>query len=141
MTLIDKLVDMKLSDLNHIYREIYTHTYTHSQGAIGKFLSKLCKNENNTNISLYQIYLPKLQENILKYYRFNLFKEIAIDFNHGIGTIQNLLQAFPTASLFKLLNAAVILPFSSFLVLQRVWEVPCSTTPTPNNQGGYNLGG
>ena len=33
--------------------------------AIGK-LFKLCKNENNTDISLHQIYLPKLPENLLK---------------------------------------------------------------------------
>ena len=33
-----------------------------------KLLSKLCKKENSTDISLYQIYLPKLYENILKYY-------------------------------------------------------------------------
>ena len=43
-------------------------------------LSELCKNENNTDISLYPIYLPKLHENILKYNRLNLFKEINIGF-------------------------------------------------------------
>ena len=110
MTLIDKLVDMKVSDLNYIQRERYTHThthiYTHSQGAIGKFLSKLCKTENNTNISLYPIYLPKLHENILKYYRFNLFKEIAIDFNHSLYMTLEILKDFLTVSLFKLVNAA-----------------------------------
>ena len=31
-------------------------------------LSKLCKNENNTDLPLYQMDLPKLPENILKYY-------------------------------------------------------------------------
>ena len=36
--------------------------------AICKLLSKLHKNENNTDISLYQIYLPKLYENSFKYY-------------------------------------------------------------------------
>ena len=44
-------------------------------------LSKIHKKENNTDISLYQIYLSKLYENILKYYRLCLFKEIAIGFN------------------------------------------------------------
>ena len=41
-------------------------------GAMGKLSSKLRKNENNTEISCYQDYLPKLHENILKYYRLNL---------------------------------------------------------------------
>ena len=43
--------------------------------------------ENNIDISLYQIYLPKLHENILKFYRLNLFKEIVIGSNHGLQTI------------------------------------------------------
>ena len=46
--------------------------------------SKLCKNENNANISLYQIYLLKFCENILKYSRLNLFKEIAISSHHSL---------------------------------------------------------
>ena len=48
--------------------------------------SKLRKKENNTDIALYPIYLPKLHENILKYYRCNLFKEISIGFNYGLRT-------------------------------------------------------
>ena len=48
--------------------------------------SKWHKNENNTDNLLYQIYLPKLNENILKYSRLNLLKEIAIGFNHGLPT-------------------------------------------------------
>ena len=47
-----------------------------------KLSSKLCKNENYTGISLSQIYLSKLQKNILKYFRLNLFKNIAVGFNH-----------------------------------------------------------
>ena len=43
-----------------------------------KLLTKLHKNENDFDISLYQIYLPKLHENILKNYSFNGFKEITI---------------------------------------------------------------
>ena len=50
---------------------------------MGKLSSKLHRNENNTDISFYQIYLPKLYESILKYYRLNLFKEIPIGFNHS----------------------------------------------------------
>ena len=53
---------------------------------MGKLSSKLRKNENNTDISFYQIYLPKLYENIFKYYRLNLFKEMTIFFNHSILT-------------------------------------------------------
>ena len=48
---------------------------------MSQLLSKLDKNENNANISLYQIYLPKLYLNFWKYYGLNLFKEIAIGFN------------------------------------------------------------
>ena len=39
------------------------------------------QNENNTDISFYSIYLPKLHENILKYYRLNSSQEITIYFN------------------------------------------------------------
>ena len=49
--------------------------------------SKLRKNENNIDMSLYQTYLAKLHENILKYNRLNLFKEIAIVFNLDRQTI------------------------------------------------------
>ena len=49
-------------------------------GVMGKLSFQFSKNENNTDISLYQIYLPKLPEN-MKYFRLNLFKEIAIGFN------------------------------------------------------------
>ena len=43
------------------------------QVAMGQQSPKLHKNEKNTNISHNQMYLPKLHENILKYYRLNLF--------------------------------------------------------------------
>ena len=49
---------------------------------MSKISSKLRQKENNTDISLYQIYLPKLHENISKYYRLNLFEEIAPGFSH-----------------------------------------------------------
>ena len=49
-------------------------------------LFKLDKDENNTGISLYEIYSSKLHEYILKYYGLNLFKEIAIDFKYGFQT-------------------------------------------------------
>ena len=51
---------------------------------MSKLLSKLCKNENNTDISLYQTYLQKFHKNILRYNRLNLFKEITIGFNHSL---------------------------------------------------------
>ena len=53
---------------------------------MGKVLSKFHKNENNTEASLYKLYLPKLHENILKYYWSKLFKEIATGFNHDLHT-------------------------------------------------------
>ena len=53
---------------------------------MGELLSKLRKKEHNTDTSIYQIYLPKLHESIMKYYRFNLFKEIAIGFSYGLET-------------------------------------------------------
>ena len=45
------------------------------QGRIGTQPSKLHKKEENTDRSLYQIYLSKLNENMLKYNRYILFKE------------------------------------------------------------------
>ena len=51
---------------------------------MGKLLAKLCKNENNTDISLYHMYLSKSYENILLLYRLNSFKEIAIGYNHSL---------------------------------------------------------
>ena len=48
-------------------------------------LSKLRKNDN-TDISLYQIYLPKLNENIFKCNRLNLFKEFVTGFKKGLQT-------------------------------------------------------
>ena len=50
---------------------------------MGKQWFELCQNINNSNISLYQMYLQKSHKNILKYYRLNLFKEIAIYFHHS----------------------------------------------------------
>ena len=49
---------------------------------MGQLLSKSRQIETNDSISLYQIYLPKLHENILKYSRLNLFKEITTGYNH-----------------------------------------------------------
>ena len=33
-----------------------------------QLLSKSCKNINNTDVSLFQTYLPRLHDNILKFY-------------------------------------------------------------------------
>ena len=73
----------------HAGRQTDTHTHTHTcahtytEGVMGSLLSKLQKNDNNVDISLYQVYSPKLHKDILKYNGFILFKEIAIGFNHG----------------------------------------------------------
>ena len=67
-----------------------------------KLSSKLRKNENNIDISLYQIRLPKVHENILKYYRLNLFKQISLASITDSRRLLNLLEVFPTVFLFKL---------------------------------------
>ena len=54
---------------------------------MSKLSSKLRKNENKTGITLSQIYLPKLDETNLKYYKSNSFIEIGIDFNSGLQVI------------------------------------------------------
>ena len=71
---------------------------TTKTSAMGKASSKLRKNWNYTDTSLYQIYLLKLHENILKPYRLDLFKEITIDFKRDL----NMTSKFP-ASLYKVL--------------------------------------
>ena len=60
-----------------------SHTIFIRRG-IGELPSTLGKNKNNIDISICQIYLLKFLENIFKYYWLNLFKEIAIRFNHGL---------------------------------------------------------
>ena len=52
---------------------------------VQKSMCKLSKlHKNAIHISFYQIYLPKLDEIILKYYRMNLFKETTIGFNYNL---------------------------------------------------------
>ena len=58
---------------------------------MGKLSTELCKKENNTDISLYQI---KLHENILKYWGLDLFKEITIGFNHDQKMTSESLASF-----------------------------------------------
>ena len=91
---------------------------------MGKF-SESRKNGNNIHISFYQIYLPKLPENTLKNYRLNLFKDIAIDFNHGLQTSSESLAIL----MLKFVNATVILAFSSSLALCRFLLVSWSAVP------------
>ena len=45
-----------------------------------KMLSKFHKNENNTDISFYQLYLSKLPKNLLKYQRLKFILKIFICF-------------------------------------------------------------
>ena len=59
---------------------VYIYIYIYS--LMDQLSSNLHINENNTDISLYQI----LYENISKYNGLNLFKEIAIGFIHGLET-------------------------------------------------------
>ena len=86
---------------------------------MGRLSFKLRKNKNYTDISHYQIYLPTLHENVLKYNWLNLFKEIAIDFNHGLWTISESPESLFDGLFFKLVNVAIILAFSSFFGYER----------------------
>ena len=85
--------------------------------------SKLHKREHSTDILLYHIYLPKLQENILKYYQLDLFKEITIGWILGF---QMTLESFAFPTVF-LLNVVIIFVFNLFSVLLRVLLVYRST--------------
>ena len=67
-----------------MYIFTHTHTHTHTKSVMGKLSSKLYINENNTNISFYQVYLQTFYENKLKYYRLDLIKEIFISFNDSL---------------------------------------------------------
>ena len=51
----------------------------------------------------------------MKYYWWNLFKEIAIGFNHDFQMISESLANFSDILFSKLVNAAIILVFSSTL--------------------------
>ena len=62
----------------------------------------------------------------MKYYRSNLLLKNAIG---DFSPLQNLLQAFPKVSSFRLVNAAVILAFSLYLVLLRVLMNSLLTEP------------
>ena len=84
---------------------------------MGKLSSKLNK---------MKIRLIKLHKKTLKYYRLNLFKEIATGFNHGLlTTLQSPASFFDSL----LVNAADIIAFSSSLVLHEVLFVSHSTIP------------
>ena len=74
---------------------------------------KLGKNQNNSHISIFQIYLPKLHENN---YKLSQYREIAIGFNHGHQTISKSPATFSTLFLFKMVNIAVIVAFRLHLL-------------------------
>ena len=83
---------------------------------MGKLTSTSRKNENNTDISVYLIYLRKLHTDTRKIYGFNFFEEIAIGFTIASRRLRNLLKVFLAVFLLKLINAAIMLAFSSSLV-------------------------
>ena len=93
----------------------------------GKLLSKLYKMKKSSDILICQVYLPKLHENVLKYYRLNLFKEIAISYNHGLKMTSESPKTFLTVSLVKLVNATITFVSSWSLVLLGVFLVSFST--------------
>ena len=97
---------------------------------IGKFSSKLCKNKKDTDISLYQIYLPNLRANIFKYsINFIYLKKKSLLASTMASKLRYLLQVVLMGFLFKLLNATITLAFYSSLVLHIVLLVTCSTMP------------
>ena len=59
----------------------------------------------------------ELPENTLKANGLTSHKEITISFNHSLQNFCNILQAFPTVSLFKLVYAAIIFAFIIFVVV------------------------
>ena len=63
---------------------VYIYTYTCTESVKSKLSSKIHKNENKSDISLYQVYLPKSSENIFKYYRLDLYNEIRIGFKQAL---------------------------------------------------------
>ena len=88
------------------------------------------------NISLYQIYLHKFHENIFKYQRLNLFKEIFIPSNSASRGLSNLLQSFPIVFLYTLVNVI------NFIFSFTGSFVGLLFNPSPGHiiQGGRNLG-
>ena len=58
---------------------------------------------------------------LAKYYILNLFKEMAISFDHALQTTLESPANLSKSLLFKLVNAALILAFSSSLVLHGVF--------------------
>ena len=95
---------------------------------ISQLSSELCKNENYTDISSYQIYLIELHENILKYYRFNLFKEIPLDFSHSLQiTLES--PASPFDNFLVWIDKCGHYPCLQFILLQWVLFISCLTPP------------
>ena len=93
--------------------------------------SKLRENENNFDISLYPLDLSKLHENILKYYRLNLFKEIS-------KASYESPQIFATVSSFKLVNAAYFYFICGVARILVDFLLDCK--PEHDNKEDYSLG-
>ena len=111
----------RINALGKAMKPLIIYIYIYIYSIMGELSSKLRKNEDDTEISLYWIYLLKLHKNILKYYRSNFSKKSPMTLTAAFRRFQKLALAFPTVSLFKLVNAAVILAFSSSLVLHWVF--------------------
>ena len=100
--------------------------------------SKLYKND--IAISLFKVYLPKLLENILKYYCLDLFKEITIDFNYCFHTTRES-PASLSNGLLVYIGKCWQYPCIQFIfgVAQFYWSL-AQERCTHNNQGDWNLG-
>ena len=116
------LVRMCVCVWTRTYIYIYIYIYVYIQGALDKLSSKLKKKEINSNISFYHIYLQTFHEIISKYYRSNKLIEITMSFNYS-------LQSTVDSPLIRLVNAAIILAFSSSLVLHRVFSTSLDSAP------------
>ena len=72
----DVMGHLSSARIKQISYQNITKLLTHScemWDVMGRLSSALHKNENNTDIPFYLVYLRKLHENILKYYWLNLF--------------------------------------------------------------------
>ena len=103
---------------------------------MGELSSKLYKNKNNTDISD----LSELHENILKKYKLNLFKEIAVDFNHSLQMTSESSVSF-SDGLFIQIGKCCYYPYIQFILSVAQSFLGLSLNHTShNNQDDCNLG-
>ena len=91
-------------------------------------MSKLFSKLRKMKITLTSHFTRYINENYMKISKSTIdyinSKKLPLASTSASWRLQNLLQAFPTISLFKLVNAAVVLTFSLSLVLLGFFLVP-----------------